>query len=311
MRAGWYLALALGLSACAAEREPRRPEGPIPGQSPLAESGVAPVDAAPVDAARSDAAVAGGDAGVNASAGLPCAVAEVLRTRCQLCHAEPPSNAPMALVTRRDLLAPGLSDKSMRMVDLVISSIEDNFMPPSSLPRPTPEELAALRAWVAAGTPEASCGNPLPDAGSGAGAGPFDTPVMCSSGKFWEEDDGEGDKMRPGRACISCHLAESSAPDWTIAGTVYPSAHEPDHCHGADDSDIEVVITGADGRELRLEVNSVGNFHSQERVVFPIRARVLMNGRERRMGAMQNTGDCNSCHTQQGANGAPGRIMLP
>jgi predicted CXXCH cytochrome family protein len=26
---------------------------------------------------------------------------------------------------------------------------------------------------------------------------------------------------------------------------------------------------------------------------------------------MQTTGDCNSCHTQSGANGAPGRILLP
>jgi predicted CXXCH cytochrome family protein len=25
----------------------------------------------------------------------------------------------------------------------------------------------------------------------------------------------------------------------------------------------------------------------------------------------QETGDCNSCHTEQGRNGAPGRILLP
>jgi hypothetical protein len=34
-------------------------------------------------------------------------------------------------------------------------------------------------------------------------------------------------------------------------------------------------------------------------------------GRERIMSAGQTNGDCNSCHTQNGAMSAPGRIMLP
>lgn len=55
----------------------------------------------------------------------------------------------------------------------------------------------------------------------------------------------------------------------------------------------------------------MGNFHTQERVVFPIHAKVVMDERERPMGPAQTTGDCNGCHTQQGANGAPGRIMQP
>jgi mono/diheme cytochrome c family protein len=29
------------------------------------------------------------------------------------------------------------------------------------------------------------------------------------------------------------------------------------------------------------------------------------------MGAKQTIGDCNSCHTPTGANGAPGRIAAP
>jgi len=29
------------------------------------------------------------------------------------------------------------------------------------------------------------------------------------------------------------------------------------------------------------------------------------------MTAPQTSGDCNGCHTQTGANGAPGRITLP
>jgi hypothetical protein len=29
------------------------------------------------------------------------------------------------------------------------------------------------------------------------------------------------------------------------------------------------------------------------------------------MAAAQTVGDCNSCHTENGAQGAPGRIYLP
>jgi len=29
------------------------------------------------------------------------------------------------------------------------------------------------------------------------------------------------------------------------------------------------------------------------------------------MSALQTTGDCNGCHTEAGASGAPGRIQLP
>ena len=43
----------------------------------------------------------------------------------------------------------------------------------------------------------------------------------------------------------------------------------------------------------------------------PFRAKVVFAGKERSMGTAQSTGDCNSCHTATGANGAPGRIVLP
>jgi hypothetical protein len=29
------------------------------------------------------------------------------------------------------------------------------------------------------------------------------------------------------------------------------------------------------------------------------------------MSTLQSSGDCNGCHTEQGKNGAPGRIFLP
>ena len=43
----------------------------------------------------------------------------------------------------------------------------------------------------------------------------------------------------------------------------------------------------------------------------PFTAKVTHQGRERAMTTTQTSGDCNGCHTQAGANGAPGRITLP
>jgi hypothetical protein len=118
--------------------------------------------------------------------------------------------------------------------------------------------------------------------------------------------------MNPGRACIDCHSMGGDGPAYSVAGTVYPSAHEPDLCNGADGAGVVVVtIVGADGLTQMLTPNAAGNFGSRAAVAFPYRAKISYMGRERAMAAMQTTGDCNSCHTQNGANGAPGRILLP
>jgi hypothetical protein len=295
-------------AACSAEGSPQRPLAPVlPGGSSATSHTGRGADASVIEAggAGAGAADAGGAA---AGSDLSCALGTLLRERCQSCHANPPAGAPMALVTRADLLAPARSNASLRVADLALTRMQRGEMPPAA--PASAQEIALLSAWIGAGTPNESCATAQPTGDAGAGTNPFNTPTVCSSGDMWEEDDGEGEQMRPGRACISCH-GMMNGPSLTIAGTVYPTAHEPDHCDGADDSDIAVVITGADGRVLELEVNSAGNFHSMQRVALPFSAKVVYDGRERRMGAMQMTGDCNSCHTLQGANGAPGRIMLP
>jgi len=65
------------------------------------------------------------------------------------------------------------------------------------------------------------------------------------------------------------------------------------------------------GQVLMLNVLSSGNFGTQRTITPPYRARVLFNGTERVMATPQTNGDCNLCHTQMGAMGAPGRIILP
>ena len=112
--------------------------------------------------------------------------------------------------------------------------------------------------------------------------------------------------MRPGAACPNCH-------SFTVAGTVYPTLHEPNNCNGINGNTMtmNVVITDANGNVHTIPVNSVGNFYSRANIRRPFRAKVIAGGTERAMVLPQMNGACNSCHTPLGANAAPGRIMAP
>ena len=117
--------------------------------------------------------------------------------------------------------------------------------------------------------------------------------------------------MNPGEACLACHDG-GQAPSFGIGGTVYPTAHEPDLCYGADGANgATVVITDADGNEIPLSPTSTGNIVYGSPINAPYHAKVVFMGRERAMSAAQTSGDCNGCHTQNGAMNAPGRILLP
>ena len=126
--------------------------------------------------------------------------------------------------------------------------------------------------------------------------------------------------MNPGLSCLTCHAGggggggedEDEAPFYALAGTVYPTAHEPNLCYGANGSNgAKIVITDAASRTITLTPNASGNFFYDGPITFPFHAKVTYQGRERIMVAAQSNGSCNSCHTQNGANGAPGRILLP
>jgi hypothetical protein len=142
----------------------------------------------------------------------------------------------------------------------------------------------------------------------GSASDPFSAAEKCTSGRTWSS--GQGPTMRPGEACISCHSA-NNGPRLAVAGTVYPTGHEPNDCEGAGDAGAVVVITDANGEVHELPVNQAGNFTLSGTLVLPYTARVVVGAAQRSMGSSQNTGDCNGCHTQSGSNGAPGRIVLP
>jgi hypothetical protein len=161
----------------------------------------------------------------------------------------------------------------------------------------------------------------LPDAaGSDASAGdagndPLFAAPTCTSGAMVPQTRRESDDMNPGMACIQCHTDMQEAASVTVAGTVFPTGHEPDLCNAqaASVAGATVIFTDVAGTEHRMPVSDAsGNFHFKGPASFPGQARVVdADGHERRMLTPVMHGDCNLCHTQDGANAAPGRITMP
>jgi hypothetical protein len=112
-----------------------------------------------------------GGKGPETATGLPCDVDDVLKTRCQTCHAsEPKFGASAPLVTYQDLQKPGPgANASKKVYELVKQRIHDDArpMPPSPKERLTTAEAAAIDGWIAAGakSSEAKCTNEAPEEG--------------------------------------------------------------------------------------------------------------------------------------------------
>lgn len=243
------------------------------------------------------------DPNVTLAGDLPCDLVQALSS-CTSCHGAPPSGgAPNRLLTYDDLAGPSRSDPAQTVAQLSVARMKNakSPMPPSGIAAAA--DTAIVEKWIAGGMPKGTCG--------GVAAGGGNTPLVCTSGTHYSR--GENVRMKPGGACITCHSSsgEGDAPIYSIAGTVYPTAHEPDDCNGASDPSIQVVITDANGKTVTLSVNTAGNFESGQNIALPYTAKVVSGTKERKMVAPQTNGDCNSCHTEQGASNAPGRIMAP
>lgn len=269
-----------------------------------------------------DASAHGDGAGADGSIAapgdtLPCAVANVLTTYCAACHATGTHAAPMALANIADLTRPSLNTPSISMAQSCVNRMRDTTtpMPPSPSPAVAAADIAAFEAWVTAGMMPSSCSTLPP-------ADPLDADPTCTTMTNWARGNRGSVNMRPGAACIACHSSSGEGPGFWIAGTVYPTGHEPDNCNGQTSTTadpVEIEITDANAVVYHLFSNafgnSAGNFFLQDvaaqNFATPYTARVLYQGRERRMVAPQTDGDCNTCHTNTGANGAPGRVTVP
>ena len=277
---------------------------------------------------RASADPSGTDGGVFASDGLPCAVADLLASACLRCHGAPPSmGAPMSLLTYDDLVARWDEDPTRTIAEVALERMKatESPMPPDgSLP---PSAIAGFEAWVRAGSPRSSCAAPnapsvpdAPDAGGSSPVVPVDAgaladggtasdPSGCTSGTTWTSSTPPSALMAPGRSCLGCH-ARSGGPSLTLAGTVYPSLHEPDDCAGTG-TNVSVVIVDATGKSHAVPVNAAGNFLRVTGLPMPYTARVVSGTKVRTMATPQTSGDCNGCHSQDGGGQAPGRIVAP
>jgi cytochrome c553 len=237
--------------------------------------------------------------------GLPCDVAEMLAASCASCHGATPSGgAPNALTTYEQLMAPSMSAPSLSVAELSLQRMKDTKspMPPTGS---AAADIAVLEGWLNRGAARGTCTTAV------GGGALYNGPLVCTSGTYWTRGNRGSSSMHPGSACVSCHSQGEDGPRG-IAGTVYPTAHEPDDCNGTPGSTgVSVVITGADGAVTTLKVNSAGNFYSNRAVALPYRAKVVSGTKTREMTTPQTELDCNSCHTAGGASGAPGRIIAP
>lgn len=257
--------------------------------------------------ATADASVDASPAQGSAGEGLPCDVDGLLQTSCRGCHMRN-GTAPMPLVDYGDLSAPAPSNPAKNTATMVIERMRSTTspMPPSS-PLPS-ETIQIFERWVAAGMPRGECRASSPAAEDAVA-------MRCTSAQSWTRSRKDA-AMWPGRACITCHESEEDKPVVWAGGTVYPTLHEPDDCYGAPgDGLLEVIITDHAGRVVRLPVGPTGNFSLEADktapLAMPIRAKVVRGSVERVMNTAPSTANCNACHTAQGANGAPGRILAP
>lgn len=305
---GGVLGVAAALGACGGEANFAL-SGESPGGGGPGGNDIDPDSGLP--RSGSDGGSSGNDGGAAANDGIPCAVQKVLNGYCLgACHT---ASTTSPLRTYADLQKPAPSDTSKTLAQKSVERMKAaaNPMPPSA-PKPTSAEIAAFESWVTSGAQKgASCG---PDAGlPDAGSDPYNTPTQCSSKSYWLLGNRGSSAMRPGGACNDCHRTSREGPIFALAGTVYKTAHEPNDCNGVGQGAVTVVVTDKNGKVTNLLTNPAGNFYMRTAGTPPYSVKVVANGKERAMVAPVTAadGDCNTCHTEKGANKAPGRIMAP
>jgi hypothetical protein len=245
-------------------------------------------------------------------------------------------HVPPPLLNYDNLVAKSTVDpsKNMAQESLVRMQSTTSPMPPKPAEAPDPTEIQTFSDWVNAGTPinPKSCtdapppatdggttgggtgsdgGTPVTDGGGTTDAG---NPTACTSGTYWKNGNNGDPAMNPGLACNACHQV-MGGPNLAFAGTVYTNSHEPDLCNGkAPPPTLTVIVTDVMGNTQNITVNSAGNFQTRRAsppLKAPFHAKVTDGTKTRAMVGSVTSGDCNSCHTQAGKNGAPGRIMAP
>lgn len=279
-----------------------------------------------------------GPAGSGLVTRLPCDVQAVVENRCISCHEGTTAGAPR-LLDYADFQQPSKAAPTKTLAEMSLIRMKAGQMPPAPAAPPNAEEIQIFDDWISGGTQKGGlCTDPPPhgggDGGSGGEAG-VDAAPACTSGVMWTMGNTGSANMHPGGACSACH-SKLKGPNLTFAGTVYRGPHDIDDCNGTGQpAPMTVVITDKNGQSATLIAGDAGNFYLEalkaeagappgaggngngnggaRRTGFspPFRAKVVSGATQRQMLGSVTSGDCNSCHTSPGINGAPGRILAP
>lgn len=119
-----------------------------------------------------------------------------------------------------------------------------------------------------------------------------------------------GPLMRAGDNCLACHGEgrSGSSVKWSFGGTVYPARKS-----GLDEGvgGATIVLKDANGKEVRVTANSVGNFWSEVPLKAPFDVQIEQGGKVRKMPIPAPAGSCNACHAASPLGGAEGAIIPP
>jgi mono/diheme cytochrome c family protein len=279
-----------------------------------------------IEAGSSEQAEGGiyGTAGTGAATGLPCDVQALIENRCIACHDGNTQGAP-PLLNYPELTSPSRTDPPKSLAQEALIRMQQKTgpttMPPPPAVGPDPDEIATFANWVNAGTPPnpMACTDMPPPAAEGGtttmtGDGGGGVMGTCTSMMTWSGGNMASELMNPGEACMACHQ-QLGGPNLSFAGTVYKTSHEADLCNGVSPPPtITVTVTDKQGKTASATVNAAGNFQIAKQtppLKAPFKAQLSDGTNTRSMMGSVTSGDCNSCHTVAGANGAPGRILAP
>jgi len=182
-----------------------------------------------------------------------------------------------------------------------------------------------ITKWIEAGTPfdqtSFDVGTPVDTARPG-----YDLPTASALNFTLNHKGGFGPVQ--GKACISCHNVEEGKDIVRFGGTLFSYIHTPDAQYYQDISDYTVNIVGNSGTNFTATTKQAGtsigqhnfylltdsgNFLSGELFTVYIKDRngTVVNQSGQNTHSSSSQRDCNSCHTEQGLNLAPGRVLVP
>ncbi|MFZ5439957.1 MAG: DUF1588 domain-containing protein [Myxococcota bacterium] len=190
----------------------------------------------------------GGATGGGAGAGNACDVSALLTAKCVSCHGAVPSQgAPMSLTSLASLRTASARDVNQTNAQRSLARLRDAVapMPPVPLAPATAGELATLEAWISAGMPECSGGNP--DAGEVAESSPNLIPQQelfaCTAGL---QSDAPTRLRRLNRWQWTRNVGGAVTRSWTgfsyFDNPLDPSAGEPYSSYATDESVDESTV---------------------------------------------------------------------